>query len=141
MRSSKSIVPPRSAGLVTVTTRARGGRERAEQPACQGEVPEVVRGELPLEAVDRPCVGDEPDTGIVYQHVEPIVSSREIVGEALHGFRVPQVEWQDHRAPPVSIRASRSRASSPAAVFRQARIVWAHSRAHSRAVPKGDYIP
>ena len=36
---------------------------------------------------------------LFHQHVEPIVPSREFVGEALHGLQVRQVDWQDLRAP------------------------------------------
>ncbi len=75
--------------------RALGRDDPVEQQAGQGEVAEVVRAHLELEAVGRQPVRGAHDPGVVDQDVEPCVRGRARLGGPAHRDQVGQVERQE----------------------------------------------
>ncbi len=74
--------------------RARRREQQRQQPAGQREVPEVVRGHLQLEPVDRAARRRGHDARVVDQQVEPVHPAGQLLRGGPDGGLVGQVERQ-----------------------------------------------
>ena len=107
---------------------------RKHEPG-QGEVPEVVRAELHLEAVDRATEGQRHHACAVHEQVDRAVRRGELVGERAHRGEVGEVEPCDLELGAGYVAAHPTRGILAARGIAHGED---HGRAGARELPRGD---